>query len=99
MQEVFEDMVREVCNMYDDAIAHTDVVKLYKDLKIQKACADAQHSRLENELKKYNFLDQFNEDTKDELDQIIIQIGEFARVSETFQYVIDVIESGKFTKK
>lgn len=50
MQEVFEGLVKDTMDMYEDAIRHTDVVKLLKDLKIQKACADAQVSRIKSEL-------------------------------------------------
>jgi len=90
MKEVFEDLIKEGIDMYEDAIRHTDVVRLLKDLKIQKVCADAQLKRAELAYNKPGVHDP-SEDEQLELDII-----KFAQESETFKYVIDVIESGKF---
>jgi hypothetical protein len=50
MQEVFEGLVKDTMDMYDDAVRHTDVVRLLKDLKIQRVCADARVKLLERML-------------------------------------------------
>jgi hypothetical protein len=90
MQEVFESLVKDTVDMYEDAIRHTDVMKLYNDLRIQKACADAQIGRIKNELDKPGVIDEECEES------LWVELTEFETESRTFKYVIDVIESGKF---
>lgn len=94
MQEVFEDAVKGFVDIYQDALQHTNVVKLLADLKIQKACADAHAARIKKELDEA--LGTFDEDYEDSLWTYLI---EFKKESETFKYVIDVIESGKFAEE
>jgi hypothetical protein len=99
MQEILEKTLKDVSDMYDDAIRHTDVVSLLKDIKLQRALAENSRLRAEHLLEKYErerVIDPSDEFLEDEVAR---EASDFARIVETFDYVIDVIESGKFTKE
>lgn len=98
MQEVFEGLVKDTMDMYEDAIRHTDVVKLLKDLKIQKACADAQVARIKSELDDEPCIIVFDEDAE-LYKELKTDLTAFESESKVLKYVIDVIESGKFTSE
>jgi hypothetical protein len=93
MQEVFEGLVKDTMDMYDDAVRHTDVVRLLKDLKIQRVCADARVKLLERMLN--------TEGVHDPVDDELLEVEALEKSGEieAFNYVIDVIESGKFAGK
>jgi hypothetical protein len=100
MQEIFEKTVNDLSDMIDDAIRHTDIVALLKDLKFRRTLAENHRLLAECEFKvfqnKTGYIDQSCEFAEDE---IVRDIYEFTRIVETFDYVIDVIESGKFAKE
>jgi hypothetical protein len=97
MQEVFEQTVKDFADMYEDAIRHTDVVALLKDLKLQRALAENHRLCIECEISCVpEEIDPSDEHT---LDELCREASDFARIVETFDYVIDVIESGKFAKE
>jgi len=93
MQEVFEGLVKEGLDMIDDAVSHTDVVALLKYLKVQRAIAENHRLVIEHEIDKPGVID-------DEIDdEWCLEEAEFSRIVETFDYVIDLIESGRFAKE
>ena len=92
MQEVFEGLVKEGLDMYDDAIRHTDVVEFLKYIKVQRALAENHRLGVHNNIDKPGVVD-------DEIDdEWCLEEAEFSRIVETFDYVIDLIESGRFAK-
>ena len=91
MQEVFEGLVKEGLDMIDDAVSHTDVVALLKYLKVQRAIAENHRLVIEDEIDKPGH--------PLELDLLLREACDFARIVETFDYVIDLIESGRFAKE
>ena len=93
MQEVFEKMVNDVVDIYEDAIQHTDVVKLVKDLKLQMAVAESRSKMLEHEINKPGVHYQDDDDLME------VEILELSGQVEAYKYVIDVIESGKFIQE
>ena len=97
MQEVFEHMIKDVSEIYDDAIRHTDVVSLLRDIKLQRALAENHRLSVERQIS----CAPEEKDPSDEytLDGLHREASDFARIVETFDYVIDVIESGKFAKE
>ena len=96
MQEVFEGQVGEFKNMYEDALRHTDVVALLRDIKLQRALAENHRLGVERNIREHKEGDPSDEHT---LDCLIREASDFARIVETFDYVIDVIESGKYAKE
>lgn len=90
MQEVFEDMVKTGVSMFDDAINHTDVVKLLKDIKLQKAIYESRMKFIERAL---NRVGPHELQDDDELEGELLDLAGQVTFA---QYVIDVIESGKF---
>lgn len=90
MQEVFEDMVKTGVSMIDDAINHTDVVKLLKEIKLQKAIIESRSKLLEHEYNRIGSHDPVDDDLLE------TEILNLAGQVEFATYVIDVIESGKF---
>lgn len=96
MQEVFEKVMKDVSDIYDDAIRHTDVVDLLKDMKLQRALAENHRLQVERSISEHKEGDPSDEYTIDALSR---EASDFARIVETFDYVIDVIESGKFAKE
>jgi hypothetical protein len=76
------------------------VVALLKDLKLQRALAENTRLRTEHFIQhlenKTGYIDPSDEFT---LDELCRDASDFARIVETFDYVIDVIESGKFAKE
>jgi hypothetical protein len=96
MQEIFEGQIGEFKKMYEDALRHTDVVDLLRDIKLQRALAENSHLRAEREIRDYKEGDPSDEHT---LDCLVREASDFARIVETFDYVIDVIESGKYAKE
>jgi hypothetical protein len=93
MQEVFEGLVKDGIDMIDDAISHTDVVALLKYLKVQRAIAENHRLVEEDKIDKFDIIDP--------LDFVLSnrEACAFARIVETFDYVIDLIESGRFAKE
>lgn len=100
MQEIFEKTVRDFSDMVEDAIRHTDVVDLLKDIKLQRALAENHRLSVERTIQnlenKTGYIDPSDEYS---LDELCREASDFARIVETFDYVIDVIESGKFAKE
>jgi len=96
MQEVFEGQVGEFKNMYEDALQHTNVVALLRDIKLQRALAENHRLGVERNIREHKEGDPSDEHT---LDCLIREASDFARIVETFDYVIDVIESGKYAKE
>lgn len=93
MQEVFEGLVKEGLDIYDDAVRHTDVVELLKYIKVQRALAENHHRFVSKMLDKPGTIDPVDENLLER------DACDFARIVETFDYVIDLIESGKFAKE
>ena len=93
MQEVFENLVKESLNMYDDAIRHTDVVELLKYIKVQRDLAAKHHAEVTCILQESRIAG------KGEDQNMVREILDFARIIETLDYTIDLIESGKFAKE
>jgi hypothetical protein len=93
MQEVFEGLVKEGLDMIDDAVSHTDVVALLKYLKVQRAIAENHRLVIEHEIDKPGVIDPL------ELDLLLREACDFARYIEIYDYVIDLIESGRFAKE
>jgi len=105
MQEIFENMLKDA---YDQMIKDrdeqelnvmiqtTDVVALLKHVKLQRALAENHRLGVEREIRDYKEGDPSDEHT---LDHLVREASDFARIVETFDYVIDVIESGKYAKE
>jgi len=91
MQEVFEGLVKEGLDMIDDAVSHTDVVALLKYLKVQRAIAENHRLVIEDEIDEPGH--------PLELDLLLREACDFARYIEIYDYVIDLIESGRFAKE
>lgn len=81
--------------MYEDAIRHTDALALLKDIKLQRALAENHRLGVERSIREHK------DDPSDEftLDELLRESSDFARIVETFDYVIDVIESGKYARE
>ena len=91
MQEVFEGLVKDTMDTYDDAVRHTDVVELLKYLKVQRALAENHRLVVNDEIDKPGH--------PLELDLLLREACDFARYVEIYDYVIDLIESGRFAKE
>ena len=94
MQEVFENLMKDGMNLYEDALRHTDVVELLKYIKVQRALAE--NHRLSAErlmISEHGTLNAL------ELHYLCKEMENFARYIEIYDYVIDLIESGKFAKE
>jgi hypothetical protein len=92
MQEVFENLIKDGMNLYEDALRHTDVVELLKYIKVQRTLAENHRLSVRHAVNKPGVIEA---DVEDEL---LIEEIEFARIVDTYDYVIDLIESGKFAK-
>ena len=100
MQEIFESTLKNLSDMVNDAIRHTDIVALLKDIKLHRnlaennrLCAERAFKYLQN---MTGYIDQSAEYAEDE---VVRDIYEYTREVETFDYVINIIESGKFAKE
>lgn len=93
MQEIFEGLVKDTLDMHDDAIRHTDVVELLKYIKVQRALAENHHAEVTRILRESRIAG------KGEDKEMVREILDFARYIEIYDYVIDLIESGKFAKE
>jgi hypothetical protein len=93
MQEVFENLIKDGMNLYEDALRHTDVVELLKYIKVQRALAENRRLIAHHVVTKPGVI------RVDVESGLFIEEIEFARIVETFDYVIDLIESGKFAKE
>jgi hypothetical protein len=92
MQEVFEGLVKDSMDTYDDAVSHTDVVELLKYLKVQQIKATEHWITLDCILQECRIAG------KPEDEKIVREVLDFARYIEIYDYVIDLIESGRFAK-
>jgi hypothetical protein len=92
MQEVFENLVKDGMNIYEDALRHTDVVELLKYIKVQRALAENHKLEIDRLI-----------DIPGAIDPVQLYLHQesrdFARYIEIYDYVIDLIESGKFAKE
>ena len=92
MQEVFENLVKNGVDMIEDALQHTDVIRLLNDIKVQQAIYENEIKVIENKL---NCIGPHDSEDDNEME---IELMNLAGQVEFAQYVIDVIESGKFVR-
>jgi hypothetical protein len=93
VQEVFENLIKDGMNLYEDALRHTDVVELLKYIKVQRALAENHRLTARNAIEDPDMIDAHV------IDELCIEERDFTRIVETFDYVIDIIEAGKFAKE
>jgi hypothetical protein len=93
VQEVLENLIKDGISLYEDALRHTDVVELLKYIKVQRALAENHRLAALHTLDKPGIIDTRI------IDELLMEERDFARIVETFDYVIDIIEAGKFAKE
>ena len=93
VQEVFENLIKDGMNLYEDALRHTDVVELLKYIKVQRALAENHKLEIDGLIDKPGVIDPV------QLHYLHQESRDFARYIEIYDYVIDLIESGKFAKE
>lgn len=99
MQEVFELLIRDALDAAakdrDEMLMNIDGVALLKHMKLQRALAENNRLRAERYLREH-VRDDSEEFVEDEL---IREACDFARIVETMDWAIDLIESGRYSKE
>jgi hypothetical protein len=102
MQEVFEIMIRDALDAAakdrDEMFMNTDVMALLKHMKLERALAENHRLGVERQLRE--FLDRKSDASEEHVeDELVREACDFARIVETMDWAIDLIESGKFSKE
>jgi hypothetical protein len=102
MQEVFEQLIRDALDAAakdrDEMLMNIDGVALLKHMKLERALAENHRLGVERSLAE--FLKR-TPDASDECveDELVREASDFARIVETMDWAIDLIESGKFSRE
>lgn len=102
MQEVLENMVKdfasEIAKDRDEMLNNTNVPDLLRYIKFQRTLAENYRLNAEKILAK---LIERIPDASEEFAEyeLTMDASDFARIVETYDYVINLIESGKFAKE
>lgn len=107
MQEVFENMLKDAYDQMikdrdeqdlNEMIQTTDVVALIRHIKFQRAIAENHRLGVERNLAE--FLNRKSDASEEHVeDELVREACDFSRIVETMDWVIDLIESGKFAKE
>jgi len=102
MQEVFEQMIKDALDAAakdrDEMFMNTDVVALLKHMKLERALAENHRLGVERQLRE--FLDRKSDASEEHVeDELVREACDFARIVETMDWAIDLIESGRFSKE
>ena len=102
MQEVFENLIRDALDAAakdrDEMFMNTDIVALMKHMKLERALAENHRLGVERQLKE--FLIRKSDASEEHVeDELVREACDFARIVETMDWAIDLIESGRFSKE
>jgi hypothetical protein len=102
MQEVFEQMIKDALDAAakdrDEMFMNTDVVALLKHMRLERALAENHRLGVERQLKE--FLIRKSDASEEHVeDELVREACDFARIVETMDWAIDLIESGRFSKE
>jgi len=102
MQEIFELLINDALDAAqearDEMLRNIDIVSLLNHMKLEREKANKHY------LHQYYLLEKYEEkhviDASDEFaeDDLAREVYEFARIVETMDWAIDLIESGKFVR-
>ena len=97
MQEVFELMIRDALDAAakdrDEMLMNIDGMALLKHMKLERALAENHRLGVERQISEFI-------NRKNVVDDILIREScDFARIVETMDWAIDLIESGRYSKE
>jgi hypothetical protein len=102
MQEVFEIMIRDALDAAakdrDEMLMNIDGMALLKHMKLERALAENHRMGAERQLKE--FLIRKSDASEEHVeDELVRDACDFARIVETMDWAIDLIESGRYSKE
>lgn len=102
MQEVFELLIRDALDAAaearDEMLMNIDGIALLKHMKLERALAENHRLGVERQLRE--FLDRKSDASEEHVeDELVREACDFARIVETMDWAIDLIESGRFSKE